>query len=152
MLKHRKLPGLLARNCARWAHFSDQRERLRRTIYGGSKCFPSFGAQIDISTFWSSASTTPSRGPISRSQNNLQEIIDKVKNEKSKCAHCDGRNPTPLPRLTITFPHLARCLRILLQKMRAALVPYLLEGVAGNPSLNLGRWHSPECSRSKDPC
>ena len=76
--------------------------------------------------------------PIDRIENNLQHIIDKLKE----------RNPNvrlviagmQLPGYTADdyvsdfgkmFGHLAA-------KNRAALVPYLLDGVAGNPSLNLG--------------
>jgi acyl-CoA thioesterase-1 len=75
--------------------------------------------------------------PIEQIRDNLQEIIDKVKQ----------RNPTArlvivgmqLPNYSVDdyvsafgqmYPDLAA-------KNRAALVPYLLEGVGGNPALNL---------------
>ena len=75
--------------------------------------------------------------PIDQIQNNLQQIIDKVK----------ARNPNA--RVVITGMQLAgyaaddyvsafgQMFADLAAKNRAALVPYLLEGVAGNPSLNL---------------
>ena len=90
--------------------------------------------------------------PIDQIQNNLQEIIDKVK----------ARNPNArvviagmqLPGYTADdyVSAFGKMFADIAAKNGAALVPYLLEGVAGNPSLNLARWHSPECSRSKDPC
>ena len=75
--------------------------------------------------------------PIDQIQNNLQEIIDKVK----------AKNPNArvviagmqLPGYTVDDYVLAfgQMFADLAAKNRAALVPYLLEGVAGNPSLNL---------------
>ena len=76
--------------------------------------------------------------PIDQIENNLQHIIDKVKE----------RNPNV--RLVITGMQLpgytaddyvsdfGKMFGDLAAKNRAALVPYLLDGVAGNPSLNLG--------------
>ena len=75
--------------------------------------------------------------PIDQIQNNLQQIIDKVK----------ARNPNV--RIVIAGMQLPdysgddyvsafdRMFGDLAAKNGAALVPYLLEGVAGNPSLNL---------------
>jgi len=75
--------------------------------------------------------------PIDQIQKNLQEIIDKMK----------ARNPNA--RVVITgmqVPGYAaedyvsafgQMYADLAAKNRAALVPYLLDGVAGNPSLNL---------------
>ena len=37
-------------------------------------------------------------------------------------------------------------------KNRAALVPYLLEGVAGDPIIEFARRHSSKCSRPKNSC
>jgi acyl-CoA thioesterase I len=75
--------------------------------------------------------------PIDQIQNNLQEIIDKVK----------ARNPNArvviagiqLPRYTADdyVSAFGQMFADLAAKNRAALVPYLLETVAGNPSLNL---------------
>jgi len=74
--------------------------------------------------------------PIDQIQNNLQEIIDKVK----------ARNPNSRVVIAgIQLPDYAaddyvsafgRMFADLAAKNQAALVPYLLEGVAGNPSLN----------------
>jgi acyl-CoA thioesterase-1 len=75
--------------------------------------------------------------PVDQIQSNLQQIIDKVK----------ARNPNV--RIVIAgmqLPHYAaddyvsafgKMFGDLATKDGAALVPYLLEGVAGNPSLNL---------------
>ncbi|HJW39430.1 MAG TPA: arylesterase [Candidatus Udaeobacter sp.] len=75
--------------------------------------------------------------PVDQIQNNLQQIIDKVK----------ARNPTV--RVVIAGMQLpnygaddyvsafGRVFAELAAKNGAALVPYLLEGVAGDPSLNL---------------
>jgi acyl-CoA thioesterase I len=75
--------------------------------------------------------------PVNQIQNNLQEIIDKVK----------ARNPNSRVIIAgLQIPgHVAddyvsafgQMFADLAAKNRAALVPYLLEGVAGNPSLNL---------------
>jgi acyl-CoA thioesterase-1 len=75
--------------------------------------------------------------PIEQIQNNLQQIIDKVK----------ARNPNArvviagiqLPGFTADdyVSAFGQIFGDLAAKNRAALVPYLLEGVAGNPSLNL---------------
>ena len=74
--------------------------------------------------------------PIDQIQNNLQEIIDKVK----------ARNPNSRVVIAgIQLPDYAaddyvsafgRMFADLAAKNQAALVPYLLEGVIGNPSLN----------------
>jgi acyl-CoA thioesterase I len=74
---------------------------------------------------------------IDQIQNNLQQIIDKVK----------ARNPNARVVVAgIQIPGYAaddyvsafgQMFADLAAKNRAALVPYLLEGVAGNPSLNL---------------
>jgi acyl-CoA thioesterase I len=75
--------------------------------------------------------------PIEQIQNNLQQIIDKVK----------ARNPNArvviagmqLPGYTADDYVFAfgQMFADIAAKNRAALVPYLLEGVAGNPTLNL---------------
>ena len=76
--------------------------------------------------------------PIDQTRSNLQQIIDKVK----------ARNPNV--RAVITGMQLpgysaddyvsafGKMFADLAAKNGGALVPYLLEGVAGNPSLNLG--------------
>jgi len=75
--------------------------------------------------------------PVDQIEDNLQRIIDKVK----------ARNPNvrvviaglQLPGYTADdyVSAFGKIFADLAAKNRAALVPYLLEGVAGNPSLNL---------------
>jgi acyl-CoA thioesterase-1 len=87
--------------------------------------------------------------PVDQIENNLQQIIDKVK----------ARNPNvriviagmQLPNYTADdyvstfgkmFPDLAT-------RNKAALVPYLLQGVAGDPSLNLSDGIHPNAAGQK---
>jgi len=86
---------------------------------------------------------------IDQIQNNLQEIIDKVK----------ARNPNArvviagiqLPRYTADdyVSAFGRMFADLAAKNQAALVPYLLEGVIGNPSLNLADGIHPNAAGQK---
>jgi acyl-CoA thioesterase-1 len=87
--------------------------------------------------------------PIEQVQNNLQQIIDKVK----------ARNPNA--RVVIAGMQLpgygaddyvsafGQMFADLAAKNRAALVPYLLKGVAGNPSLNLSDGIHPNAAGQK---
>jgi len=87
--------------------------------------------------------------PIDRIQKNLQEIIDRVK----------ARNPNA--RVVIAGIQLSdyaaddyvsafgQMFAELAAKNGAALVPYLLEGVAGNPSLNLSDSIHPNAAGQK---
>jgi len=87
--------------------------------------------------------------PIDEIQNNLQQIIDKVK----------AKNPNARVVITgIQLPGYAaddyvsafgQIFADLAAKNRAALVPYLLEGVAGNPSLNLADGIHPNAAGQK---
>jgi acyl-CoA thioesterase-1 len=87
--------------------------------------------------------------PIDQIQNNLQEIIDKVK----------ARNPNARVVIVgIQLPGYAaddyvsafgQMFADLAAKNRAALVPYLLETVAGNPSLNLADGIHPNAAGQK---
>ena len=87
--------------------------------------------------------------PIDQIQNNLQEIIDKVK----------ARNPNARVVIAgIQIPDYAahdyvsafgRMFADLAAKNQAALVPYLLEGVIGNPSLNLADGIHPNAAGQK---
>jgi acyl-CoA thioesterase-1 len=86
---------------------------------------------------------------VDQIQNNLQQIIDKVK----------ARNPNV--RVVIAGMQLlgysaddyvsafGRMFTDLAEKNRAALVPYLLESVAGNPSLNLSDGIHPNAAGQK---
>ena len=87
--------------------------------------------------------------PVDQIENNLQQIIDKVK----------ARNPTV--RVVIAGMQLpnnaaddyvsafGKMFGELAAKNGAALVPYLLEGVGGDPSLNLGDGIHPNAAGQK---
>ena len=87
--------------------------------------------------------------PVDQIQTNLQQIIDKVK----------GRNPNV--RVVIAGMQLpsyaaddyvsafGKMFADLAAKNEAALVPYLLQGVAGNPSLNLSDGIHPNAAGQK---
>ena len=87
--------------------------------------------------------------PIDQIRNNLQEIIDKVK----------ARSPNARVVIAgIQFPGYAaddyvsafgQMFADLASKNRAALVPYFLETVAGNPSLNLADGIHPNAAGQK---
>jgi acyl-CoA thioesterase-1 len=87
--------------------------------------------------------------PVDQIQNNLQQIIDKVK----------ARNPNvrvviagmQLPNYAAEDYVLAfgKMFRELAAKNGAALVPYLLEGVTGDPSLNLADGIHPNAAGQK---
>ena len=87
--------------------------------------------------------------PINEIKSNLQVIIDKVK----------ARNPNvriviagmQLPNYTADNYVFAfgKMFSELATKNQAALVPYLLEGAAGNPSLNLGDGIHPNAAGQK---
>jgi len=75
--------------------------------------------------------------PIDQIQNNLQEIIDRVK-AKNPSAHVVIAG-MQMPGYTADdyVSAFGQMFSDLATKNRAALVPYLLQGVGGNPSLNL---------------
>jgi acyl-CoA thioesterase I len=87
--------------------------------------------------------------PVDQIQDNLQRIIDKVK----------ARNPNvrvviagmQLPGYTADeyVSAFGQMFADLAMKNAAALVPYLLEGVAGNPSLNLSDGIHPNAAGQK---
>jgi len=87
--------------------------------------------------------------PIDQIRNNLQQIIDKVK----------ARNPDvrvviagmQLPSYTADdyVSAFGQMFADLATKNAAVLVPYLLKGVAGNPSLNLGDGIHPNAAGQK---
>jgi len=87
--------------------------------------------------------------PVDQIQNNLQQIIDKVK----------ARNPNvrvviagmQLPNYTTDdyVSEFGKMFANLAAKNGATLVPYLLEGVAGDPSLNLADGIHPNAAGQK---
>ena len=87
--------------------------------------------------------------PIDQIQNNLQEIIDKVK-AKSPNAHVIivGMQLPGYAADDYVFAF-GQMFADLATKNRAALVPYLLQGVAGNPALNLADGIHPNAAGQK---
>jgi len=74
--------------------------------------------------------------PIDRIQNNLQQIIDKVKATNPNARVVIAGMQLPGYAADDYVSAFGQMFADLAAKNRSALVPYLLEGVAGNPSLN----------------
>jgi acyl-CoA thioesterase I len=74
--------------------------------------------------------------PVDQMQNNLQQIIDKVKarNPDVRVVIAGMQLPNHADDYVSAF---GKMFTELAAKNRATLVPYLLDGVAGDPSLNL---------------
>jgi acyl-CoA thioesterase-1 len=75
--------------------------------------------------------------PIDQIQNNLQEIIDEVKARNPNARVVIAGIQLPGHTADDYVSAFGQMFADLAAKNRAALVPYLLKGVAGNPSLNL---------------
>lgn len=75
--------------------------------------------------------------PVDQIQNNLQQIIDKVKAKNPNARVVIAGIQLPGHAVDDYVSVFGQMFADLTAKNRAALVPYLLEGVAGNPSLNL---------------
>jgi acyl-CoA thioesterase-1 len=75
--------------------------------------------------------------PIDQIQNNLQQILDKVKARNPNARVVIAGMQLPAYAADDYVSAFGQMFADLAAKNRAALVPYLLEGVAGNPSLNL---------------
>jgi acyl-CoA thioesterase-1 len=75
--------------------------------------------------------------PVDQIQNNLQQIIDKVKARNPNARVVIAGIQLPGHAADDYVSAFGQMFADLTAKNRAALVPYLLEGVAGNPSLNL---------------
>src|SRR5215470_7045064 len=141
MLKHSEAyPALLAKKLhdAGMNFLVTNASATGGTTDGGLERLPSHLKQrIDILILELGINDAFRTLPIDQIQNNLQQIIDKVK----------ARNPNA--RVVITGMQLpghtgddyvsafGQMFADLATKTGAALVPYLLQGVAGNPSLNL---------------
>ena len=74
--------------------------------------------------------------PIDQIQNNLQQIIDKVKTRNPNARVVIAGMQLPGYATDDYVSAFGRMFSDLAAKNSAALVPYLLEAVAGNPSLN----------------
>src|SRR5881227_2183111 len=75
--------------------------------------------------------------PVDQIQNNLQQIIDKVKTRNPRMRVVIAGMQPPNYTTDDYVSAFGEMFNRLATKNGAALVPYLLDGVAGNPSLNL---------------
>jgi acyl-CoA thioesterase-1 len=87
--------------------------------------------------------------PIDQIQNNLQQIIDKVKARNPNARVVIAGMQLPGYAADDYVSAFGQMFAGLAAKNRAALVPYLLEGVAGNPSLNLSDGIHPNAAGQK---
>jgi acyl-CoA thioesterase-1 len=87
--------------------------------------------------------------PIDQIQNNLQQIIDKVKAKNPNARVVIAGIQLPGYAADDYVSAFGQMFADLAAKNRATLVPYLLEGVAGNPSLNLGDSIHPNAAGQK---
>jgi acyl-CoA thioesterase I len=75
--------------------------------------------------------------PVDQIQNNLQQIIDKVKARNPNVRIVIAGMQLPNYKADDYVSAFGKMFTDLATKTNAALVPYLLQGVAGDPSLNL---------------
>src|SRR6516164_1545930 len=87
--------------------------------------------------------------PIDQIQNNLQQIIDKVKAKNPNARVVIAGMQLPGYTADDYVFAFGRMFTDLATKNRAALVPYLLQGVAGNPSLTLSDGIHPNAGGQK---
>jgi acyl-CoA thioesterase I len=87
--------------------------------------------------------------PIDQIQNNLQQIIDKVKARNPNARVVIAGMQLPGYEADDYVSAFGQMFADLAGKNRAALVPYLLEGVAGNPSLNFSDGIHPNAAGQK---
>ena len=87
--------------------------------------------------------------PVDQIQNNLQRIIDKVKARNPKVRVLIAGMKLPNYAVDDYVSSFGRMFADLASKNGAALVPYLLQGVAGDPSMNLSDGIHPNVAGQK---
>ena len=87
--------------------------------------------------------------PVDRIQNNLQQIIDNVKTRNPNVRVVIAGMQLPNYAADDYVSAFGKMFGELAAKNGAALVPYLLEGVAGDPSLNLADGIHPNAAGQK---
>ena len=87
--------------------------------------------------------------PVDQIQNNLQQIIDKVKTRNPNVRVVIAGMQLPNYAADDYVSAFGKMFGELAAKNGAALVPYLLEGVAGDPSLNLADGIHPNAAGQK---
>ena len=90
--------------------------------------------------------------PIDQIQNNLQQIIDKVKARNPNARVVIAGMQLPGYAADDYVSAFGQMFADLAAKNRAALVPYLLARRGRQSFVEFVRRHSSECSRPKDPC
>jgi len=87
--------------------------------------------------------------PVDQIQNNLQQIIDNVKARNPNVRILIAGMQLPNYAADDYVSAFAKMFAALAAKNRATLVPYLLQGVAGDPSLNLSDGIHPNAAGQK---
>src|SRR5437899_7362099 len=87
--------------------------------------------------------------PVDQIQNNLQQIIDKVKTRNPKARVVIAGMQLPNYTTDDYVTAFGKMFADLSAKNGAALVPYLLRSVAGDPSLNLSDGIHPNAAGQK---
>lgn len=87
--------------------------------------------------------------PVDQIENNLQQIIDKVKARNPNVRVVIAGMRLPNYKADDYVSTFGKMFGDLAAKNGAALVPYLLEGVGGDPSLNLGDGIHPNAAGQK---
>ena len=87
--------------------------------------------------------------PVDQIENNLQQIIDKVKARNPNVRVVIAGMRLPNYKADDYVSAFGKMFGELAAKNGAALVPYLLEGVGGDPSLNLGDGIHPNAAGQK---
>jgi acyl-CoA thioesterase-1 len=87
--------------------------------------------------------------PVDQIQKNLQQIIDKVKTRNPQVEVVIAGMQLPNYAADYYVSAFGKMFADLAAKNRAALVPYLLHGVAGNPSMNLSDGIHPNAAGQK---
>ena len=120
------------------------------TTYGGlERLPPHLKHRIDILILELGINDAFRGLPVDQIQNNLQQIIDKVKAKNPKARLVIAGIQLPGYATDDYVSAFGQMFVDLASKNRAALVPYLLEGVAGNPSLNLADGIHPNADGQK---
>jgi acyl-CoA thioesterase-1 len=153
MLKHSEAyPALLAKKLrAAGLNFSvTNASASGGTTQGGLERLPPHLKQkIDILILELGVNDAFRGVPIDQIERNLQDIIDKVKAKNPNARVVIAGIQLPNYSADDYVSAFGRMFADLAAKNHAALVPYLLDGVIGNPSLNLGDGIHPNAAGQK---
>jgi acyl-CoA thioesterase-1 len=108
------------------------------TSEGGVRRLPSYlMRKIDVFVLELGINDAFRGVPVERMRDNLQSMVDQVKATNPNAAVIIVGMQFPIETSDEYVTAFGKMFAELAEKNRAALVPYLLEGVAGDPSLNL---------------